>query len=145
MKIGLSTVGKIYCVFALLQNARTCFMWIRFLIFSSSFLLRLSCCLYYNIVTRNGKVIWKHGPYYWYFCLNLKYLGWPYTAKNGDFCEELRSETNFEAVLAFCVVMTMVPRLFWGSSDDRYKSKRVSQMLLVCYYLRNSQNIPINP
>ena len=42
------------------------------------------------------------------FCLNLKYLGWPYrayirTAKNGDFCEELLSENDFETVLAtFC-------------------------------------------
>ena len=37
--------------------------------------------------------------------MNLNYLGWPYrayikTAKNGDICEELRSENNFEAVLA---------------------------------------------
>ena len=32
----------------------------------------------------------------------------------------------------------------WGSSEDRYRSKRVSQMLLVCYNLMNSQNIPIN-
>ena len=47
-------------------------------------------------------------PYCWYFCLNLKYLGWPHrayikTAKNGGFCEELLSDNNFEAVLAtFC-------------------------------------------
>ena len=44
----------------------------------------------------------------WYFCLNLKYLGWPYreytkTAKNSDFCEELIGENNFETVLTtFC-------------------------------------------
>ena len=43
------------------------------------------------IVIRNGKIVWKHGPYCWYFRLNLKYFGWPYrayirTAKNGDFC-----------------------------------------------------------
>ena len=31
---------------------------------------------------------------------------------------------------------------FWGSSEDRYRSKRVSQMLLVCYNLLNTQNIP---
>ena len=42
------------------------------------------------------------------FSLNLKYLGWLYsayikTAKNGGFCEELLSENDFEAVLAtFC-------------------------------------------
>ena len=59
------------------------------------------------IVIRNGKIVWKHGPYCWYFRLNLKYLGWPYrayikTAKNGV-CEELLSENDFEAVLAtFC-------------------------------------------
>ena len=33
---------------------------------------------------------------------------------------------------------------FWGSSEDRYRSKRVSEMLLLCYNLLNSQNIPIN-
>ena len=50
----------------------------------------------------------EHGPYCWYFRLNLKYLGWSYrvyikTAKNGDFWEEFRSENDFEAILAtFC-------------------------------------------
>ena len=33
---------------------------------------------------------------------------------------------------------------FWGSSEDRYRSKRLSRMLLVCYSLLNSQNISIN-
>ena len=56
------------------------------------------------IVIRNGKIVWKHGPYCWYFHLNLKHLGWPYRAyieiaKNGNFCEELSSENDFEAVL----------------------------------------------
>ena len=60
-------------------------------------------CLF--IVIRNGKIVWKHGPYCWYFRLNLRYLGWPYrayikTTRNGDFCEELLSENDFEAVLA---------------------------------------------
>ena len=32
----------------------------------------------------------------------------------------------------------------WGSSEDRYRSKRVSQILLACYNLLNSQNIPFN-
>ena len=32
---------------------------------------------------------------------------------------------------------------FWGSSEDCYRSKRVSQMLLMCYNLLNSQNILI--
>ena len=64
--------------------------------------------VYFIIVIRNEKIVWKHGPYCWYFCLNLKYLGWPYrayikTAKNGDFCEGLLIESDFEVVLAtFC-------------------------------------------
>ena len=56
------------------------------------------------IVIRNGRIVWKHGLFCWYFGLSLKYLEWPYreyikTAKNGDFCEELLSENDFEAVL----------------------------------------------
>ena len=35
-------------------------------------------------------------------------------------------------------------RDFWGSSEDRYRSKKVLQMLLKCYNLLNSQNISIN-
>ena len=60
------------------------------------------------IVIRNGKIVWKHGPYCSYFHLNLKYLAWPYRAyikiaKNSDFCEELLSENDFEEGLAtFC-------------------------------------------
>ena len=60
--------------------------------------------LYKNIVT-NIKAVWKHGQYWWYFCLNVKYLGWSYrayikAAKNGDFYEELLGESEFESVLA---------------------------------------------
>ena len=60
------------------------------------------------IVIRNGKIVWKHGPYCCYFHLNLKYLGWPYrefikTAEDGWFCGKLLNENDFEAVLAtFC-------------------------------------------
>ena len=50
-------------------------------------------------VIRNRKIVWKHRPYWWYFRLNLKYLGWPYRAyfkiaKNGDFREELLLSTS---------------------------------------------------
>ena len=58
-----------------------------------------------GIVIRNGKIVWKLGPYCWYFPLNLKYLGWLYrayikTGENGNICEKLLSENDFEAVLA---------------------------------------------
>ena len=65
-------------------------------------------CLHLIIVIRSRKIVLKHRPYYWYFCFNLKYLGWSYrgyikTAKNGNFCEELLLENGFEAALAtFC-------------------------------------------
>ena len=36
------------------------------------------CKQFYNvsviIVIRNRKIVWKHGPYYWYFCMNIKFL-----------------------------------------------------------------------
>ena len=98
------------------------------------------------IVIKNGKIVWKHGSHCLYFCLNLKYLGWMYKAyikiaKNCDFWVELLSENDFEAVLAtFCCY----DQCFWGSWEDRYKSKRVLQMLFVCYNLMNSENILFN-
>ena len=68
----------------------------------------LKYILYINIVIRNGKIVWKDGPYCWYFSLNLKYLGWLYSAyikaaKNGNFCQELLSKNDYEAILVtFC-------------------------------------------
>ena len=74
----------------------------------------------YIIVLRNGKISGNTGRivviFTWTWNLNLNfeiwiftwYLGWPYreyikTAKNGAFCEELLSESDFAAVLAiFC-------------------------------------------
>ena len=46
----------------------------------------------------------KHGPYCWYFRLNMKYLGYNKTAKYGAFCEELLSENDFEvlSVVYYC-------------------------------------------
>ena len=80
-----------------------------------------------SIAIRNGKIVWKYGLYCWYFCLNLKYLGWPYrayikTAKNGDFWEELLSEKDFEAVVAiFCCYdhMSTLLRQFRRSLQTR--------------------------
>ena len=67
-----------------------------------------------SIVIRNGKIVWKHRLHCWYFCLNLKYLGWPYweyikAARNGGFCSELLSGNDFEAVLATFYFMTVIP------------------------------------
>ena len=65
-------------------------------------------CFDFIIVIENEKIVWKHGSYCWYFCLNSKYLGRSYracikAAKNGNFCEELLRENDFKAVLAtFC-------------------------------------------
>ena len=60
------------------------------------------------IVIRYGMTVWKRSPNCWCFLLNLEYPGLPYrayikTAKNDNFCEELLSENNIDAVLAtFC-------------------------------------------
>ena len=73
-----------------------------------NFCEKVSEILIGGIIIRNGRIVWKHGPYFWYVCLKLKYLWWPYrayikTAKIDDFCEGLHSENDFEAILAtFC-------------------------------------------
>ena len=99
-----------------------------------------------STVIRNRKIAWKHGPYCWYFCLNLKYMWRPYgeyikTTKNCGFCEKLQFE-NWKQLWG-CFNHFLLLRLwcqrFWGSSEDRYRSKS-SQILLVCYSLQNSQN-----
>ena len=93
-----------------------------------------------SIVVRNGKIAWKHGPYCWYFRLNLKYLRSPYrayikTAKNGDFSEKLLSENDFEAVLAtFCccdpgaMASEAVPKIAKDQKEYRKCSSCVSKL-----------------
>ena len=59
-----------------------------------------------TIVIRNGKIVWKHGSYCLYFCLKLKFLGWPYrkyikTAKMAAYNEDLLCRDDFDAALAF--------------------------------------------
>ena len=110
------------------------------IIFLRFFSLSLAPCPI--IVIRSGKIVWKHGPYCWYFRLNLKYLGWKCrayikTAKNGGFCGELLSENDFLLLWLWC-------QRFWGSSEDRRRSKGESQMLLECYSLLNGESISIN-
>ena len=103
---------------------------------------------YWIIVIRNQKIVWKHRPYCWYFCLNLKYLGCPCreytkTSKNGGFFEELLSENDFQAVLAtFCChdYGTNTSEAVQKIDTDQI----LSQMLFVCYSTLNSQNISIN-
>ena len=64
--------------------------------------------IHVSIVIINWNIVWKHGPYCWFFSSNLKLLEWPYrayikTEKNGGFCEGLLSENSFEGVLTtFC-------------------------------------------
>ena len=83
---------------------------------------------------------------------NLKYQGWQYrehikTLKNGGFCEEWLSEDDFEAVSAtFCCYdyranasEAVQKKPTDKKSIKTYRSKKVSQMLLVCYNLLNSQ------
>ena len=47
--------------------------------------------LRFNIVIRDGNIDLKHGPYCWYFWLNVKCRGWPYRAyiKNSEKCQLL--------------------------------------------------------
>ena len=83
----------------------------------------------HTIIVRNGKIVWKQGPYYWCFRLNLKCLGWPYRAYIKV------AKNDFEAVFSHFLLLWPWCQVFWGSLEDRYRWKRVSQMLLVCYNL----------
>ena len=87
------------------------------------------------------------------FSLDLEISGWPYreyieTAKNDGFCEEFLSKNDFEKWLWGCfshfLLLWLWCQRLWDSSEDRHRSKRLSQMLLVCYGLLNSQNISVN-
>ena len=76
-------------------------------------------------------------------------MGWPYrayirTAKNSDFCEEMCSENDFEAVLATFCCYDHGAKASEAVQKIATDKKRVSQILLACYNLLNSQNIPIN-
>ena len=125
---------------------------------------RVKCRRFYNkyistwstiiIVIRNGKIVWKRGPYCWYFRLNLKYLRWPYRAyikkaKNGNFCEELLSENDFEAVLAtFCCYThgAKAPEAVQEISTDQKEYRKCSLCAVICWIVKiylsiiNSEN-----
>ena len=100
---------------------------------------------------RNEKIVWKHGPHFWYFCLKLKYLGWLYrgyikTAKDPGLYDELISENNFEAVLAtFCCyddganASEAVQKI---ATDQKHYHK--CPFCIQLFSMLNSQNISIN-
>ena len=93
------------------------------------------------IVIRNEKIVWKHGPYCWYFCLNLKYLGWLYRAyikiaKYGDFWEELVIENDFEAILAtFCCYDhgVKVSEAIQKITTDQKEYRKSSSCVIICW------------
>ena len=67
-----------------------------------------------NIIIRNGKIVWKHGPYCWYFCSNLKYPGSQYkehmkTTKMMDFVRNCLIKMTLKLFCLHSFVMTMVP------------------------------------
>ena len=107
--------------------------------------------IFYIIVIRNGKIVWKHKPFCWYFCLNLKYSGWSYrayikTAKNGGFCEELLTINDFEAVLAtFCWYGygTNASEAVQKIAIDKKDYRKCSSCVLVCWIANIYQLITV--
>ena len=64
------------------------------------------------------------------------------TATNGDFCFELLSKNDFEAVLVtFCCYDHGAKASEEIQKIATDQKEYISQMLLVCYNLLNSQNI----
>ena len=107
------------------------------------------------IVIRNWKIVWKHGPYCWYFHLNLKYLAWPYREWSkqreivvfGRNCFLKMTGIAYWKWLWGCfshfLLLWSWWKRFWGSSEDRYRPS-LSQMLRVRYSLLNDQNTSFN-
>ena len=106
----------------------------------------------FSIVIRNGKIVWKHGPYCWSFRLNLKYPGSPYraytkTAKNGNFCEELHSENDIEVVLAiFCCYNHGVKtsEAVQKIATDQKEYRKCSLCVIICWIAKIHLAISIN-
>ena len=102
--------------------------------------------LQYIIVTRSGKVVFKQGPHCWFFRLNLKFLLWPYRryikiAKNGCFQGQISSWKWLWGCFNHFLLLWLWCQCFWGNWEDHCRSKRLSQMFLVCYRLLHCQNI----
>ena len=115
----------------------------QFLLGSSVSKKFLTSAINVYIVIRNGKIIWKHGPYCWYFFLNLKYLGWPYgeyikTSKNSGLCEELLSENDFEIVLVIFCCYDYCAKTVQKITADQEDNHKYSSS----YILLDRQNIP---
>ena len=97
--------------------------------------------IYWRIVIRNWEIVSKHGP------LEISGVAVQSIHQN---CEEWQLFWGIAQWKwlwdCFSHFLLLWPWChgFWGSSEDRYRSKRVLQMLIVCYYLLNSQNISIN-
>ena len=101
-----------------------------------------------SIVIRNRKIVWRHVPYFLIFSLELEIYG----------VVGQRIHQNSEKLWllwgiawwkwlwdCFCyfLLIWLWCQRFLSSSKDLYRLKRLSQMLLVCYSLLNSQNITI--
>ena len=82
-----------------------------------------------NIIIRNGKIVWKNGPYCWYFCSNLKYLGRQHkehlkTAKMIDFVRNCYIKVTLRLFYLHYFVNTMVPT-FLGQFRRSLQIKKI--------------------
>ena len=121
-----------------------------FLLFNTTHFIRRNV-LFQIIVIRNGKIVWNHGTYCWYFCLNLKYLGWPYreyikTVNDGGLYEKLLSENDFEFVLAFFCCYEYGAKAFEAVqkiATDQKDYHKCSSCVIVCWRAKIYQSITV--
>ena len=98
-----------------------------------------------SIVIRNGKIVWKRYIFV-IFSLELRISGVAVQrihqkSKKQWLLWEIAWWKRVWGCFSHFMLLWLCCRRFWGSSEDRYRSKRQSQMLLVCCSLLNSQNI----
>ena len=91
-------------------------------------------------------------PYYWFFRLNLKYLGWPYrvyirTAKNCGFCEELLNANDFEAILTTLCCHdygAKTSEAVQKITTDQKDYHKCSSCVIICWIAKIYQSITDN-
>ena len=84
-----------------------------------------------TIVIRSRKIAW-------YFLLNFEFMGWPYseytkTAKNGCFQWVFSQWGWLWGCFSYFLLLCLWCKYFSGSSEDRYRWERTSQIPLVSF------------
>ena len=108
-----------------------------------------SFSIYIYIYIRYGKIVWKTQVVLLMFLLELEIFGVAVHKihQNSEKWWLLWGIALWKWLrdcLSHFLLLWLWCQRFWGISEESYRSKRLSQMLLTCYSLLNRQKISIN-